>query len=129
MTSVTAASSMVLEKRAMPLGIDVSHYQPSVNWATVKKNGVEFAYIKATEGHSAYKYIILGSLINDANILAYISPTFSDQYTGATKAGLIRGGYHFAQPASSSGATQAKYFLAHGGKHSSIIVQSFLHKG
>ncbi|KIK73228.1 glycoside hydrolase family 25 protein, partial [Paxillus rubicundulus Ve08.2h10] len=46
---------------------------------------------------------------------AYISPTFNSQYTGATKAGLIRGGYHFAHPDSSSGAAQAKYFLAHGG--------------
>ena len=27
----------------------------------------------------------------------------------------MRGGYHFAHPDSSSGASQAKYFLAHGG--------------
>jgi len=39
-----------LAKRAQPQGIDVSGYQPSVNWATVKANGVTFAYIKATEG-------------------------------------------------------------------------------
>ncbi|KAF8842366.1 glycoside hydrolase family 25 protein [Paxillus ammoniavirescens] len=84
-------------KRADPQGIDVSSYQPSVDWTTVKNNGIAFAYIKATEGTS------------------YISPTFSSQYTGATHAGLIRGGYHFAHPDSSSGATQAKYFLAHGG--------------
>lgn len=36
-------------------------------------------------------------------------------YDGATDAGFIRGGYHFAHPDSSSGATQAEYFLAHGG--------------
>lgn len=36
-------------------------------------------------------------------------------YDGATSAGLIRGGYHFAHPDESSGATQATYFLAHGG--------------
>jgi GH25 family lysozyme M1 (1,4-beta-N-acetylmuramidase) len=28
---------------------------------------------------------------------------------------LIRGGYHFAHPDSSTGAKQAEYFLAHGG--------------
>lgn len=39
-----------LTKRAAPQGIDVSSYQPSINWATVKANGVAFAYIKATEG-------------------------------------------------------------------------------
>jgi hypothetical protein len=37
---------------AHSLGIDVSAYQPNVNWNTVKSNGVSFAYIKATEGTS-----------------------------------------------------------------------------
>jgi GH25 family lysozyme M1 (1,4-beta-N-acetylmuramidase) len=46
---------------------------------------------------------------------SYIDPKFSSHYTGATNAGLIRGGYHFAHLDSSSGAAQAKYFLAHGG--------------
>jgi hypothetical protein len=32
------------------LGIDVSHYQASVNWNTMATSGVVFAYIKATEG-------------------------------------------------------------------------------
>lgn len=45
----------------------------------------------------------------------FISSSFSSQYVGATNAGLIRGGYHFARPDVSSGAAQAKYFLAHGG--------------
>lgn len=45
----------------------------------------------------------------------YIDPSFSSHYTGATQAGLIRGGYHFAHPGSGSGASQATYFLAHGG--------------
>lgn len=45
----------------------------------------------------------------------FISSTFSSQYTGATNAGFIRGGYHFAHPDSSSGSAQADYFLAHGG--------------
>ena len=48
-------------------------------------------------------------------ILAYKSPSFSSQYTGATKAGLIRGGYHFALPDKSSGAVQANWFASHGG--------------
>jgi len=36
--------------QAAPLGIDVSSFQPNVNWATVKANGIQFVYIKATEG-------------------------------------------------------------------------------
>lgn len=35
---------------ATPYGIDVSSYQPNVDWTTVKSNGITFAYIKATEG-------------------------------------------------------------------------------
>ncbi len=47
----------------------------------------------------------------------YIDPSFSSHYTGATKAGFIRGGYHFAHPSSSTSTAtaQADYFIAHGG--------------
>lgn len=38
---------------AAPKGIDVSHWQGSINWGAVKANGVEFVYIKATESTSA----------------------------------------------------------------------------
>lgn len=81
-------------------GMDVSHYQGSINWTTQYNAGARFVYIKATEGTS------------------YTDPNFSANYTGSYNAGFIRGAYHFAQPASSSGATQANYFLAHGGRWS-----------
>ena len=32
-----------------PLGTDVSHYQTTINWTTVKNAGVTFAWAKATE--------------------------------------------------------------------------------
>ncbi|KAN0131599.1 glycoside hydrolase [Lactarius tabidus] len=83
--------------RADPQGIDVSHYQGTINWDTVAANGVSFAYIKATEG----------TTITDAD--------FSANYIGATNAGIIRGGYHYAHPDSSDGATRANFFLDHGG--------------
>ncbi|KAJ6441456.1 N,O-diacetyl muramidase [Purpureocillium lavendulum] len=78
-------------------GFDISHYQPNVDFAKAYADGARFVMIKATEGTT------------------YTDPSFSSHYTGATKAGFIRGGYHFARPASSSGAAQAKYFIAHGG--------------
>ncbi|KAK6952685.1 hypothetical protein Daesc_004977 [Daldinia eschscholtzii] len=78
-------------------GFDISHYQPSVDFTAAYNSGARFVIIKATEGTS------------------YKDPKFSAHYTGATKAGLIRGGYHFARPGSSSGAAQANYFLANGG--------------
>ncbi|KAG6908001.1 hypothetical protein DXG01_006536 [Tephrocybe rancida] len=96
-SAITLSFAAIAVNAASPQGIDVSNYQPSINWATVKANGVKFAFIKATEG------------------TGYTNPSFSSQYTGATNNGLIRGGYHFARPDVSSGATQATYFLAHGG--------------
>ena len=40
-------------KRADPQGCDVSNWQgASLNWATIKSQGVQFTYIKATEGTS-----------------------------------------------------------------------------
>ncbi|WP_460604290.1 lysozyme [Jatrophihabitans fulvus] len=82
-------------------GHDVSHYQGSINWAAQYSAGARFVYIKATEGTT------------------YTDPNFSANYTGSYNAGYIRGAYHFAHPNSSSGATQANYFLAHGGGWSS----------
>lgn len=52
-------------------------------------------------------------------VLAYKNPQFFPQYTGATKAGLIRGGYHSALPDKSSGTVQANWFIAQGGGWSS----------
>jgi GH25 family lysozyme M1 (1,4-beta-N-acetylmuramidase) len=46
---------------------------------------------------------------------SYQDPNFSTYYTGATDAGLIRGGYHFARPDGASGSAQASYFVSHGG--------------
>ncbi|KAK4168491.1 glycoside hydrolase family 25 protein [Cladorrhinum sp. PSN259] len=86
-----------LEAEAAVQGFDISHYQSSVNYQAAYNSGARFVIIKATEGTS------------------YIDPQFSTHYTGATNAGLIRGGYHFAHPDSSTGAAQADYFLAHGG--------------
>ena len=80
-----------------PAGIDVSHYQGSINWSSVKAAGISFAYIKATEGTT------------------YQDPDFSANYLNAYNAKVIRGAYHFAQPGSSSGAAQATYFASHGG--------------
>ena len=46
---VLATAGATPLKRSNPLGIDVSDYQPNINWNTVVKNGIKFVYIKATE--------------------------------------------------------------------------------
>ncbi|MFD7730855.1 lysozyme [Kitasatospora phosalacinea] len=78
-------------------GMDVSGYQGNVAWSTAYANGGRFVYVKATEGTS------------------YTNPYFAQQYNGSYSVGMIRGAYHFALPDVSSGATQAAYFVAHGG--------------
>lgn len=48
--ALATLASALPQKRATPQGIDVSSYQPNVDWTTVKNNGISFVYIKATEG-------------------------------------------------------------------------------
>lgn len=80
-------------------GVDVSGWDSitASGWKSMSKKGVGFAYVKATEGTS------------------FTSGSYKKQYRQSARAGLVRGAYHFATPNSSSGAKQAKYFLAHGG--------------
>ena len=95
--AVSAPAQADITTQANPQGIDVSHYQGSINWTSVRGAGIEFAYIKATEGTS------------------YKDPNFNTYYPAAYYAGVIRGAYHFARPNISSGATQANYFVSNGG--------------
>lgn len=81
-------------------GIDISAYQGNINWGAVKPY-IDFSYAKATEGNY------------------YTNPVFYNQYVGPYNKGIIRGAYHFAIPNNSSGQSQARYFIRHGGGWSS----------
>jgi GH25 family lysozyme M1 (1,4-beta-N-acetylmuramidase) len=91
------SSGAVTPNATYPAGIDVSHYQGTINWTSVKSAGIQFAYIKATESTT------------------YKDPTFNANYLNAYNAKVIRGAYHFARPDLSSGASQATYFASQGG--------------
>jgi GH25 family lysozyme M1 (1,4-beta-N-acetylmuramidase) len=78
-------------------GMDVSHYQGTVNWTAAYNAGARFAYIKATEGTD------------------FKDPEFNANYPNSYYAGFIRGAYHFATPNTSSGTAQADYFVSNGG--------------
>ncbi|HEX4704843.1 MAG TPA: lysozyme [Pseudonocardiaceae bacterium] len=80
-----------------PAGFDVSHHQGVVVWTAQAAAGATFTYVKATEG------------------IDFTDPNFAANYNGAYQAGLLRGAYHFATPDTSDGATQANYFISHGG--------------
>ncbi|KIJ60243.1 glycoside hydrolase family 25 protein [Hydnomerulius pinastri MD-312] len=96
LATLTGASP--LEQRDnKPKGIDVSGFQSNVGWQSVKNSGVSFTYIKATEGTT------------------YKNPSFGQQWSGASSAGLIRGSIHFAHPDSGTGSAQAQFFHSNGG--------------
>lgn len=62
----------------MPVqGIDAARFQKNVNWNTARRNGVNFAFLKATEG---------GDLLDTS---------FKKHWAGAGRAGMERGAYHF----------------------------------
>lgn len=58
-------------------GIDAARFQTSIDWSTARANGVNFAFLKATEG---------GDLLDIE---------FENHWRGAGRAGVARGAYHF----------------------------------
>jgi lysozyme len=76
-------------------GIDLSHWQLSVNWSQVKAGGIGYAFIKASEGNQ------------------YVDPMFAANWAGARSVAMPRGAYHyyrFGVPG------QASHFLSVVGK-------------
>jgi GH25 family lysozyme M1 (1,4-beta-N-acetylmuramidase) len=82
-------------------GIDVSAYQGTQDWNAHKKNGVVFAFAKASEGQRS----------RDVKFATHIS--------GIKAAGLVPGAYHFGWPTQDPHAEAANYISAvkpHAGK-------------
>jgi hypothetical protein len=75
-----------------PLGIDVSRFQNTINWTSVKGSGISFAWAQATRG--AY--------LQNAN--------FTANMVNGKAAGVLMGAYHYAFPATNSANTEANYF-------------------
>jgi GH25 family lysozyme M1 (1,4-beta-N-acetylmuramidase) len=95
----TAAPTPTPQPTPMPGttdGIDVSHWQNTINWTSVAAAGKKFAFMKASED------------------VDYVDPTYQTNRAQAKAAGLLVGAYHFAQPSSvaGNGAAQADHFLA-----------------
>jgi lysozyme len=75
------------------LGIDVSHHNGAVDWGTVGRSEVRFAFAKATDGST------------------FVDPTFEDNWPAIRNAGILRGAYHFARPGSDP-EVQAAHFAS-----------------
>ncbi len=77
-------------------GIDVSHWNGNIDWQAVQEQGIDFVFIKATEGKT------------------FKDPMFEKYYEGAKKAGLLVGVYHFARFTDSKSAVEeAEFFIDH----------------
>ena len=74
-------------------GVDVSEYQGRVDWPRIAQQGIQFAFIKATEGSS------------------YVDPLFEQNWQEAGEAALVSGAYHFFS-FDSPAETQADNFIA-----------------
>lgn len=73
-------------------GIDVSHHQSSIDWEEVKRQGVDFAFIKATEGSG------------------HVDEDFLENWKQAEESGILAGAYHFFS-FDSPGVSQAELYI------------------
>jgi lysozyme len=73
-------------------GVDVSRHSGEVDWAGVAAAGHQFAFIKSSEG------------------VDLMDPAFQRNWAGASRAGLLRGAYHFYVTEDDPEA-QASFFL------------------
>ena len=73
-------------------GVDVSSYQGDIDWETLSRQGIDFAFIKATEGSG------------------YADTYFRNNYKNAADTDIRIGAYHFFS-FDSPGKTQAENFI------------------
>ena len=75
------AGSATLESLGIPVlfGIDVSSHNGTIKWDEVAESGVDFVWIKVTEGTT------------------HTNPGYEAKFRGARDAGLKVGGYHFSR--------------------------------
>lgn len=76
-------------------GVDVSHWQYTIDWTKVAAASKKFAFIKATEATD------------------FLDGNYATNRSGAKAAGLKVGAYHFAQPSTTAGdaVAEADWFI------------------
>ena len=67
-------------------GIDISHWQGTIDWAKVAASGKRFAFIKASDG------------VRDAAGKMFVDTTYPTNRAQAKANGMFLGAYHFARP-------------------------------
>lgn len=88
----TIRPNRILVSKKYSKGVDLSHYQGNVDMNALAEQGIDFIYIKATEGSS------------------FVDDHYSDNNKNAMETRLLTGAYHFFS-FDSDGETQAKHFI------------------
>ena len=91
---VTSIAAILASTLAYADGVDVSHWQGTINWSKVKAAGMQFAFMKATESTT------------------YTDTQLATNWAGVQAVGMYRGAYHFARPKVGTAPAQAKYFVS-----------------
>ena len=94
-TATDQALSVCANGTTVP-GIDVSHWDGTIDWGQVADGGQTFVFMKATEG------------------TGFTDPEFAANWQGAKAAGVARGAYHFFH-SNVDPIQQADYFLSVAG--------------
>ncbi len=84
-------------------GIDVSHYQGSIDWPAVAAANIDFAYVKATDG------------------ITYTDPAFDTNVASAAGTQLKLGAYHFFEADDDPQQQLANFLNAIKGKPLSLV--------
>ncbi len=82
-----------------PLGIDVSRWQGTINWTSVKGAGKTFAWAQATRGAYLTNVNFVANMVN------------------GKAAGVLMAPYHYATPATNSASVEADYFWNLAGQY------------
>ena len=95
--ALTFGTGQLIAQR--PLGIDVSRWQGTINWTSVKGAGKTFAWSQATRGAYLTNVNFVANMVN------------------GKAAGVLMGPYHYATPATNSPSTEANYFWNRAGAY------------
>ncbi|HUG31198.1 MAG TPA: glycoside hydrolase family 25 protein [Candidatus Limnocylindria bacterium] len=85
-------------------GIDISHWQGTIDWAKVKAAGKTFAIAKATEG------------------IGWKDDAYDRNKAGAMGQGILFGAYHFARPGSNDPVKEADWFVDTMGQERGMLI-------
>ena len=85
-------------------GIDVSHWQGTIDWAKVRAAGKTFAIAKSTEG------------------IGFKDSSYDRNKAAALGQGLKFGAYHFARPGSNNPVVEADWFVNTSGHQRGMLI-------